>query len=181
MVISETLKGNKINGIFIAIAPLITDLPIVLFSIYILKSVSTNELIPGILSVMGGLFLIYLAIGNFRYNPITNRSAADYRSSMKYGIIANILSPHPYLFWITIGAPVFLKASKSGATTSFAFIIGFYLLLVGSKVIIALITNKAKGFLNSNVYGKIMKITGAVLLLLSGMMIYEGVKMIWDV
>ena len=179
MVISETLKGNKINGMLIAIAPLITDLPIVFFSIFILNSFSNTEHILGILSITGGIFLIYLAVQNFRFNPKTNNTKSGYGSSIKYGIITNILSPHPYLFWITIGAPIFIKASKSGASNSFAFIIGFYLLLVSSKVVIALISSKVKGFLNSTSFNNTMKLMGGILLLLSGVMIYEGFLMVW--
>ena len=164
----------------IAIAPLITDLPIVFFSIYILKSFSNTDFILGILSIFGGVFLIYLAIGNFRFNPKANTVRSSYGSSIKYGILTNILSPHPYLFWITIGAPTFIKASKSGTSNSFAFIIGFYLLLVSSKVIIALISSKVKGFLNSSSFKMTMKLIGAFLLVLAVVMIYEGFLMVWN-
>ncbi|MCK5372500.1 MAG: hypothetical protein KAQ62_28250, partial [Cyclobacteriaceae bacterium] len=88
--------------------------------------------------------------------------------------------PHPYLFWITIGAPTFIKASKSGTSNSFAFIIGFYLLLVSSKVIIALISSKVKGFLNSSSFKMTMKLIGAFLLVLAVVMIYEGFLMVWN-
>lgn len=163
----------------IAIAPLITDLPIVFFSIYILNSFSNTEFILGMLSIFGGIFLVYLAIGNIRFNPKANIIKSSYGSSIKYGVITNILSPHPYLFWITIGAPTFIKASKSGTSNSFAFIIGFYLLLISSKVIIALISSKVKGFLNSTSFKNTMKLTGAVLFVLAGVMIYEGFLMFW--
>lgn len=163
----------------IAIAPLITDLPIVFLSIYILKSFSNTEFILGVLSIIGGIFLIYMAIGNFRYSPGANITKSSYSSSIKYGVITNILSPYPYLFWITIGSPTFIKAGKSGTSNSFAFIIGFYLLLVGSKVILALISSKVKGFLNSTTFEKIMKLTGVILLILAVIMIYEGFLMVW--
>ena len=181
MVISETLKGNKINGVLIAITPLITDLPIVLFSIYLLSSFSNIDLVLGILSIFGGVFLIYLAISNFKFKPKINSTGANYSSTIKYGVIANILSPHPYLFWITIGAPTFVKASKSGGIHSLVFILGFYVFLIGSKIAIAIISGEIKGLLNSDTYKNTMKFMGIILLLLGGIIIYEGCLMIWNV
>lgn len=180
MVISETLRGNKVNGMLISIAPLITDLPIVLLSITILNSFQSTDLILGMLSITGAAFLIYLGIKNFSFNANSPNTKSSYTASIKYGIIANLLSPHPYLFWITIGAPIFTKASKTGAANSFGFIVGFYLLLVSSKIVIALISSRIKGFLNSNTYKNIMKLIGVVLFIFSGVMIYEGIRMIWN-
>jgi len=180
MVISETLKGNKMNGIFIAIAPLITDIPIVLFSVFILKSFSDTDLVIGILSIFGALFLIYLGIQNFRFNPNAFNTNSSYTTSIKYGVITNVLSPHPYLFWITVGAPTFITAGKTGSANSYVFVIGFYLLLVGSKMLIALISGRIKGFLNSTAYHNIMKIIGLVLFIFSGFMMYKGIQMIWN-
>lgn len=162
----------------IALVPLVTDFPIVFFSIYFLRSISNTGLVLGSLSIFGGLFLIYLAIQNFRFIPNSNETKSSYSSSIKYGIIANILSPHPYLFWITIGAPTFIKASKSGTANSIIFVIGFYILLVSSKVMLAIISGKVKGFLSSSTYINTMKIIGVTLLFLSGVIIYEGYLMI---
>lgn len=164
----------------ISIAPLITDLPIVLLSITILNSFQSTDLILGMLSITGAAFLIYLGIKNFSFNANSPNTKSSYTASIKYGIIANLLSPHPYLFWITIGAPIFTKASKTGAANSFGFIVGFYLLLVSSKIVIALISSRIKGFLNSNTYKNIMKLIGVVLFIFSGVMIYEGIRMIWN-
>ena len=178
MVISETLKGNKLNGILIAIAPLLTDLPIVFFSIYLLDLFSHTEAILGVLSIIGSVFLIYLAIQNFRFDLVPQNAASSYSSSIKYGAITNILSPHPYLFWITIGAPTFIQASEKGSASSIAFICGFYLLLIGSKISVAIISGVVKGFIRSSAYKNILRIMGVLLLFLAILLMYEGIKLL---
>lgn len=180
MVISETLKGDRRNGILIALSPLITDLPIVLFSIFILKAFSNADLVVGILSVSGALFLLYLGVQNIRSKPSAVTIKSSYKASLKYGVITNLLSPHPYLFWITIGAPTFVKAGKTGAASSYVFILGFYLFLIGSKMVIALISAKVKGFVNSIIYYNVMRIIGLLLFIFSGIMMYNGVTLIWN-
>lgn len=178
LVISETLKGNRLNGILIALAPLITDLPIILISIYLLKSLSNTGFVLSVLSFLGGIFLIYLGIQNFRFNPETKSAKSDYHASLRYGVIANLLSPHPYIFWITIGAPTFIKASEVGTYSSLAFTAGFYLLLIGSKIIIAIISGVAKNLIQSIVYTFIMKLMGAILLILAVLLILDGYRLL---
>jgi threonine/homoserine/homoserine lactone efflux protein len=180
LVISETIKGNKINGILIATAPLLTDSPIVLFSIYILKSFAGTNVLLGLLSLMGGVFLVYLGIKNLGFKARFKSTSPGYRSSFKYGVITNFLSPHPYLFWISIGAPTFIKASQYGPFDPFAFILGFYILLIGSKVVVAIISGTIKNFIQSYTYSYIMRFMGVVLLILACLMFYDGYQLLLD-
>jgi len=179
-VISETLRGNKLNGILIAIVPLITDAPIILVSVFILKVLPSTQLILGILSLFGGAFLTYLGIQNLNFSPIVSNSSTNYRSTIKNGIVANFLSPHPYLFWISIGAPTCIRASESSTLNPIAFIAGFYLLLIGSKVVVAIVSSKVKNFIKSNLYVYLMKFLGLILLILAVLMFYDGFQLIRD-
>lgn len=180
LVISETLKGNKLNGLLIAIAPLITDAPIVVLSIYLLNSFPGTDVLLGVLSLFGAVFLIYLGIQNLRFNPKAKETNHGYGSSLKYGIVTNLLSPHPYIFWITIGAPTFIKASRNGLQDAFAFIIGFYLLLIGSKVVVAVVSGMIKNIMQSSVYAVVMKLMGAILLILAALLVYDGYRQLID-
>jgi len=51
------------------------------------------------------------------------------------GLVVNLLSPHPWLFWLSVGGPLLVTAWRHGAIYSGAFLLGFYGLLVGSKVV----------------------------------------------
>ena len=64
--------------------------------------------------------------------------------SIKKGIIANLLNPSPYIFWFSIGAPTIVKAFKEGFSNAILFLFVFYFVLVGSKIVIAVITGKSK-------------------------------------
>lgn len=178
LVVSETLRGNKLNGIFIAIAPLLTDLPIVLISIYVLRSISHIDLALGLLSLAGGVFLAYLGVKNIRSLPSTTDNSNSYNVSLKYGVVTNFLSPHPYLFWIAVGAPTFVKASKSSLNEGIAFIFAFYLLLIGTKIIIAIISERFGKILDGSRYKMIMRSLGILLLFLAGVMLYDGIELI---
>lgn len=174
MVISETLKHNRKEGILIACSPLITDLPIVLLSLIILIKFSGYSYFLGILSFIGAIYIGYLAFDNIKQKGLNLNTREIKARSLKKGVIANFLNPQPYLFWITIGVPTVLKGYKSGLFVSICFICGFYVFLVGSKIFIAVAVEKSKMILQSRFYIIIIKLLGFILLLFSVFLIREG-------
>ena len=177
LVISETLKHGKKEGILIAVAPLVTDLPIVFVSVLILAKLSSSHLVLGIISIAGALFIGYLA-----YESITVKTSALHirtvnPRSLRKAVITNFLSPHPYLFWIAVGAPIALKAYRENIFSAIFFIGGFYLLLVGSKIITALLIDKSRDILRSRGYLYTIKALGFMLLIIALFFIRDGLKL----
>ncbi len=82
------------------------------------------------------------------------------KAALKRGIIVNFGNPHPYLFWFLIGGPIIFKSLSIHFLATILFIIGFYSFLVGSKVIVALIVERSKYFINSKYYFFIIQILG---------------------
>ncbi len=103
LLISQALRHGAKEGLKVAMAPFITDLPIILISVAALSRLSGSRTILGAISIVGGLVLIYLAYSSFKTDKIdVDVNAAEARSLSK-GTLVNFLSPHPYLFWLTIG------------------------------------------------------------------------------
>lgn len=174
LVISETLKHSKKEGILVASAPLITDIPIVLLSIIVLVKLSHFHYVLGVISFCGALFIAYLAYENITVKGIDINLERIKAQSLRKAIITNFLSPHPYLFWIAVGAPTVLKAYKVNILSSLLFIAGFYLFLVCSKITIALVVDKSKAFLKSKAYLIIIRTLGFILLLFCLIFIKDG-------
>jgi threonine/homoserine/homoserine lactone efflux protein len=177
LVISETLRHGKKQGTLIAIAPLVTDLPIVLVSVLILARVSHSHLILGVISIAGALFIGYLAYDSITAKPISTGVITIQPKSMRKGIITNFLSPHPYLFWMSVGAPMILKAYHINLLSSFFFIAGFYVLLVGSKIVIASLVDQSRNVLQSRGYLYTIKALGFVLLLIAIFLVKDGLSL----
>jgi threonine/homoserine/homoserine lactone efflux protein len=64
LVISQTIKHGYLEGIKVAMVPVITDLPIVLISVGFLSLISGFNLLIGSISIIGGLYVAYLAYGS---------------------------------------------------------------------------------------------------------------------
>lgn len=174
LVISETIKHNKKEGIFVASAPILTDIPIVLLSVFVLAKLSSFNLVLGTISISGALFIVYLAYESITTKGIELNLQKVKAQSFRKGIITNFLNPHPYLFWIAVGAPTILKGYRVNVLSILFFILGFYLFLVGSKIMVALIVDKSKAFLKSNTYVYIIRTLGFILLIFSVIFIKDG-------
>ena len=178
LVISETLRHGKKEGILIAIAPLVTDLPIVFVSVLILAKLSHSHIILGIISITGALFIGYLAYESITVKTTSMHIKSINPRSLRKAVITNFLSPHPYLFWIAVGAPMVLKAYKTNLLSAIFFVSGFYFLLVGSKIITALLIDKSKDILRSSGYLFMIRALGFILLVIAGLFIRDGLKLL---
>jgi len=176
LVISETLRHDKTEGVKIAVAPLITDIPIVLLTIFILSKMASSDIVLGLISILGGIFIAYLGYDSIRSRGIEIDVQNLKPKSIRKGIIVNILSPHPYIFWLMVGAPITVKAYQANPVAAFAFIIAFYVMLIGSKISIALIVDKSRAILKNIVFIWTLRILGLVLLIFAILLIKEGIR-----
>ena len=108
---------------------------------------------------------------------VTAGEAARSNSLIK-GILANLLNPHPYLFWFSVGAPLMTQALGQNAAALIGFIVGFYLFLVGSKVILAVMVARSAAFLSGRIYLYVMRFLGAMLGLLAVFLFYDGLNLL---
>jgi len=176
LVITETIKHNKKEGIKIALSPLITDLPIVLITLFLFSQLSQFNNILGGISFVGAVFVAYLAYESFNTKRLNIENPEAKANSLKKGIITNFVSPHPYLFWATIGTPYAFKAFEISIATGILFFVSFYLFLVGSKIAIANIVARTKVFIGQKLYSILMKILGIALFIFSLLFVYDGLK-----
>lgn len=176
LVITQTLKYNRREGIKIAISPLLTDLPIVAITFYVFSKLSSYNFILGLISLLGAIFIAYLGRETLRVKTIDSVEKSPGVESLKRGVVANFLSPHPYLFWLTVGAPLAVEASQLSISTAVLFFLAFYLMLIGSKSMVAFLVAGSKSFLKNNIYKKIMQILGIILFVFAIIFLYEGIN-----
>ena len=178
LVISQTIKHGPKEGVKVAFAPLITDFPILLISTFLLNRLSNYTMILGVVSVLGALFLIYLAYTSFRTKGVEVNMDEEVPHSFIKGAMVNALSPNPYVFWITIGAPMIIKGFAESHVAPLLFVGSFLGCLVGSKCFVAIITGKSRHFLTGKVYLYIMRTLGVVLLVFAFILFRDGLRLL---
>ncbi|BCG48141.1 Transporter, LysE family [Citrifermentans bremense] len=178
LVISETLHHGTRSGVRVALSPVITDLPIVLATLLLLVKVSGYHGVLGGISLAGGLFVLATGWESLRTRPVQLDLPKEPPKSLRKGVLTNFLSPHPYLFWITVGAPLLTKSLNIGWIAFFAFVGSFYLSLVGAKIVLAVAVGRSKAFLSGRLYLWIMRILGGLLVLFALLLFKEGVELL---
>ena len=174
LVITETLKRGIPAGSRIAAAPLLTDPPIIAGSLFLLTAVAHAMRLVGGIAILGGLYIVWLGVENIRFNGTIAESAPSGASQLRKGIVANLLNPNPYVFWLTVGAPLILKTGQTGWPSAALFLVLFYGTLVGSKLLVAVIVGHSRQFLQSKTYIWIIRSLGVLLIVFAGVFFREG-------
>ncbi len=178
LVISETLQHDIKSGVKVALAPIITDLPIVFLTLFVLSKLSDFHTILGVITLMGGVFIAFMGYKSIGTKGVALTLQEVKSKSFTKGALANALSPHPYLFWFSIGAPTMTKAMSLNIGAPLAFIISFYGFLVGSKILMAILIGKSRSFLSGNGYKYSMHFLGMALFVLAIVLFHDGLKLL---
>jgi threonine/homoserine/homoserine lactone efflux protein len=174
LVIRATLEGGFAAGARVACAPLVSDLPIVLFAVLLAAALPAAAL--GVLGIAGGLFVLYLGVEALRDIPAPAEevAGAPVSGSVRRGALVNLLNPHPWVFWITVGAPILGDAGVAGAV---AFLVPFYALLVGGKIALAAALGAGRERLvRGRGYAAALRVAGALMLVAGVLLIVEGIR-----
>ncbi|MDJ0622599.1 MAG: LysE family translocator [Desulfocapsaceae bacterium] len=178
LLLSETIRHGNKAGVKVALAPLVTDLPIIGFAVFVLANVSDSRPVLAVLSFCGAAFVAWMGVDNLRCSATMTESEKEQPKSIAKGVVTNLLSPHPYLFWLTVGVPLMNRARRDSYAQAIIFVLSFYVLLVGSKVSLALLAGKSRGFLSGKIYTYMLRTLGGLLCLFSAILVVEGIKIL---
>lgn len=176
LLLAQTLRHGPREGCKIALAPLITDAPIIFVTLVLAAKLAQLRPLLGGVSLAGAAFVLFLAWDTVRPpHPGIEAPPEPPRSWLK-GILTNLLSPHPWLFWLTVGAAMLAKAIAQSWLNAVAFLFGFYLLLVGSKVGIAIIAGRSRDLLAGRPYRIATCVLAVLLVIFAVLLVREGLK-----
>ena len=143
--ISQTLTRGWKRTLPAALAPLVSDGPIILICVLVLSQVPVW--MQRILYIAGGLFILYLAYGTYNSwknfdSRLPSLETGTQQSILKAALM-NALSPGPYIFWTLVTGPILLKGWRETPVNGIGFLIGFYVTLISSLAALILIFGTA--------------------------------------
>ncbi|MBA4359096.1 MAG: LysE family translocator [Rubrivivax sp.] len=188
LVIAQTLAHGPREGGKVALAPLLTDTPIVLAAILLTRSAGGHGPILGAITLCGSAFLLYCAWGCLRFRPpgsgpdkgLGGQRQAKGPNSIRKGVLANFLNPGPYLFWMTVGAPLALESLGLGWLTLACFLGAFSLTICAAKLGVALFTWRSGPVLGSRGYVLVMRGLGGMLLVYAALFARDGSRLLFS-
>lgn len=131
-VVSRTLAQGWRAALPAALAPLISDPPIIVLVLAILIRVPTT--LVHVLHLAGGAFLLHLAASAARewrdHRPMHAPPPGSARRTLLSAAFINLLNPGPYLGWSLVIGPLLLDAWKRSPAHAVALVACFYVAMV---------------------------------------------------
>ncbi len=133
-VVSQALSKGWQRTLLAALAPLVSDAPVIALALLVLSQVP--ESLQRLLHVASGLFVLYLAWNAFKawraFDAAASVAATPGRQSLIRAALMNVLSPGPYLYWSMVAGPVLLGGWREAPASGIGFLLGFYVAMVAS-------------------------------------------------
>ena len=181
LVLAASLRSGFRAGAVVALAPLVTDLPIILLCLTVLGRLPPPAI--AVVSIAGGAVLAWFAYeaardaGTVSLDALRDDAAHadDVGHSLRRGVVVNLLNPAPWLFWMSVGGPLLRDAWSHGGLIAASFIVPFYLLLVGTKVAVAWAAGTGRSRLGDRGYRILLSGAAALLGMLALLLLRNGV------
>jgi threonine/homoserine/homoserine lactone efflux protein len=168
LVVLASLRGGLAAGVRVSLVPLVSDLPIVVLSLTMVSALPA-AVVP-VLSVVGGVVVVWFGVQALREAFASSATPEPdvVGRSFRRGVLMNMLSPHPWLFWVGVGAPIMVDTWDDSAVGAGLFVVAFYALLVGSKLGIAALVAAGRDRLGAR-GGRVLGVGAGVLMVGTGL------------
>lgn len=144
--ISQSLLNGWRRTLVAALAPLVSDGPIIALCLLVLSRVP--DWLERLLSIAGGVFVLYLAFGAYKawryFDARLPESGTGSRQSLLKAATMNALSPGPYIFWSLVTGPILLRGWRETPVYGISFMLGFYLTMMSSLGAIIVVFGAAR-------------------------------------
>jgi len=144
----------------------------------VLSNLAQNALIIGVISLLGAGYLIYLAWDNLKVKTSILEAGSAKKGALKRALVTNFLNPHVYVFWFSVGGPIILRSLAVHVSATVLYLVGFFVLLIGSMVSITYVVHKSKAFIASRYYVYFVRALGIVLILFALVLVSEGLTLL---
>ena len=176
LVLARSMRYGAREGVKVAVAPLVSDPPIVLLAVFVFARVATTDPILGVVALAGGVLLVYLAVEIVRAPPEPGRDPPGQAGSLLRGVATNLLNPHPYLFWLTVGAPTVVSARAAGGAAPAGFLAAMYGCLIAAKVLVAVAGGQGRVRLAGRSYLLTLRVLAAALAAIGLLSVWDGLR-----
>lgn len=130
--ISQALMKGWQKSLPSALAPLISDGPIIALCVLVLSQVPTW--LQKSLYIAGGLFVLYLAYGTYKswrnFDPHLPDIETKSGQTLLKAALTNLLAPGAYIFWTLVTGPILIRGWRETPVNGVSLLLGFYITMI---------------------------------------------------
>lgn len=177
LVVTTTLRDGLRSGVVASAAPLVSDVVVVSVVLATLGRLPVGWL--SWLGVVGGLAVVAVGLSTVRESRTASlaggaeSSARPVLGGLGRAALVNLLSPHPWLTWVTVLGPLTLSAARDSLPAGVGVVVLFYVGLVGAKAVLAVLVSRGRHRLGPTAYRRVVLGAGLVLVVLGLAMLAE--------
>lgn len=178
--ISTTVAQGWRKSIVVVFAPIPTDIPIILLSVFLLNQLPAQ--FTPIMQIIGGLFLLWLAYGNWKqfragvtFNTNVSVDATSRTRIFTRALLMNWLNPNPYIFWTSVNGRLLIQGLNESIWAGIGFLVGFYGTFIIILLIFIVVFDRLRQ-LDERVTRAIFLITLAIMVVIGLQFILQGVS-----
>ena len=160
LTLSVSLTQGARAGVQVAMSPLITDTLVILLTLSVLTQLPPAAVTT--VTLLGAVLVAYFAWETWRaarepalVDELPSPGGTSPRTAWPAwleGVVLNILNPAAWLFWATAGSALLLGFWRDSPAQAMVFLVTFYLMLVGTKVALALSVSAGRERLSMRAY-----------------------------
>jgi threonine/homoserine/homoserine lactone efflux protein len=166
-------------GAWVAVGHGLVEFPVMAAVFLGVGAVMDLDWVQIAISLVGGVFLIYLGVGMLRSLKTTEISGTQSsRSPLAAGALLSIGNPYFLIWWATVGAGLILRSTEFGLIGFAAFAVGHWLCDLGWDTFLSTLSFRGGQFFGKRFQQVIFAISGGFLLFYSVRLLWEGVRMV---
>lgn len=148
--ITQSLTRGWKRALPTALAPLVSDGPIILLCVLVLSQVP--DWLQRVLYIAGGLFILYITYGTYKawreFHEYQSQPEISGHQTILKAAMTNALSPGAYTFWTLVTGPILVRGWREAPVNGIGFLAGFYITMVASLAAIIIVFGVAGKFGN---------------------------------
>jgi threonine/homoserine/homoserine lactone efflux protein len=152
LVVRETITRGWRSGTLVSLAPLLTDVPLIIISVLLFSALTLSSSVVGAISIIGALLLCWLAWETLRTPAVSLGDVKATHHPFWKGVATNATNPHLYINYLTISSALFLRARAEGTPTLLLFASSYVLAILMAKFALVGITARMRNFVVSHAY-----------------------------
>lgn len=184
LIVTESARRGFIAGPLVTIGHVLLELVMVIALFFGLGDVLKQNVVAGVIGLMGGLFLLWMGWGILKSawrGEVSLTLATDGSTSgassnpVVQGILTSISNPYWLLWWATVGAASLIAFRAYGLAGIVAFYIGHTLADWVWNNTVAFIVATGRRLMSDTIYRAILIVCGGFLIMLSFYFVTAGI------
>ena len=173
LIAATALQGGFRAGVWIAVVPLLSETLVLVLAAVFLAQLPEQAL--RWMGIVGGVFVFYLAWRTWKEGetPPEAEPLTGSPRRMVEGALLAVLSPAPWVFWLLVGAPLFLGAWHEGWGPAAAFLGSFLVFFIGIYLGVAALAGYGRRTLPATWHRRVLR--GA-----AGALVVAGTVLVWQ-